>query len=169
MSHNPCVQSFLRAFVLDGARSCALVNAQPLEVLLYKVCCVNQRCALDSRRRTMRSINQRQQREQLGKGKYSAFNRSTHLFGVVRRTYASFVNRSTETLKFIWLDFDGNPQQYHIVRPGRKYHVYTFNTHQWIVEDLLGTVWASHVYGASTSLCCVTQIPADHQAVHWND
>lgn len=132
-------------------------------------CCVRYRCALDSPRRTMRTINQRQQREQLSKGKYSAFSRSTHLYGVVRRTYASFVNRSTEALKFIWLDFDGNPQQYHVVRPGRKYHVYTFNTHQWVVEDFSGTVWASHVYGTTTHLCCVTLMPADDQAVNLHD
>ena len=93
--------------------------------------------------------SQRLQRDQLSNGKYAAFNRSTHLQGVVRRTYASFVNRSTETLKFIWLDFDGNAQQYRAVRPGRKFHVYTFNTHQWVVEDSSGRIWASHVYGAT--------------------
>ena len=103
----------------------------------------------DVRRRMGNS--QRHQREQLSKGKYVTYNRSSHLHGVVRRTCASFVNRSTETLKFIWLDFDGNPQQYHVVRPGRKYHVYTYNTHQWVAEDLSGTVWASHVYGAFVS------------------
>eukprot|EP00892_Ulva_mutabilis_P008829 jgi/Ulvmu1/6318/UM029_0026.1 len=96
--------------------------------------------------------SQRHQREQLSKGKYAAINRSTHLQGVVRRTYASFVNRSSVTLKFIWLDFEGNAQLHRAVKPGRKYHVYTFNTHQWIVEDISGNIWASHVYGAAQVL-----------------
>ena len=96
--------------------------------------------------------SQEQQRQQLAIGKYARFNRSTHVHGVVEQTYASFVNKSTEVLRFIWLDFKGSPKVYATVQPGRDYHVYTYNTHTWVIEDALGNVWTSYVYGASPSL-----------------
>ena len=90
------------------------------------------------------------QRQQLCGGKYGRFNRSTSVTGVVEQTYASFVNKSNESLRFIWLDWNGTPKLYATVKPGGDYRVFTYSTHTWVVEDGLGNIWASHTYGAPT-------------------
>ena len=75
--------------------------------------------------------------------KYSHINASTNDNSTFS-TSLQFRNDSDEELAFIWLDWDGNPQEYGRAPPGESYEVRTFSTHTWVIEDLHGKVWKAY-------------------------
>lgn len=48
-------------------------------------------------------------------------------------TGMTIVNRSAQTLKLFWLDFDGNAQLYHTLGPGGRATQSSFIGHNWMV------------------------------------
>ncbi len=56
----------------------------------------------------------------------------------------TFVNRSGNTIKVYWLDFDGNRKLYQTLKDGESYEQKTFLTHPWVITDENDNAW--HVY-----------------------
>jgi von Hippel-Lindau disease tumor supressor len=56
-------------------------------------------------------------------------------------TSITFVNRSSETVKVYWLDFEGKRKLYETVPAGQQCHQPTFVLHPWVVTDARDHAW----------------------------
>jgi hypothetical protein len=50
----------------------------------------------------------------------------------------AFENRTSETLRIYWIDYDGGTKLYSTLSPGNTFSASTFMTHNWIVTTLAG-------------------------------
>ena len=51
------------------------------------------------------------------------------------RTTISFLNRSGETRKIYWLDYQGKRKLYQVLLAGQEHGLDTFLTHTWLITD----------------------------------
>ena len=56
-------------------------------------------------------------------------------------TTLTFVNRSSETVKIYWLDFDGKRKLYETLPAGKKCDQPTYVLHPWVVTDAQDNAW----------------------------
>ena len=61
-------------------------------------------------------------------------------------TSIKFVNRSGQTIKVYWLDYDGNRKLYKTLLARQLYDQETFLTHPWLITDENDKAW--HIYFA---------------------
>jgi VHL beta domain len=146
-----CVQAPLPTLSSRARDQCA-ANTYTRRILGYYMCyaCCFTSCTSAANIATF-DMAKTERRPSAAMAKYARFNRSTHEQGVVEQTYAVFCNASSEPLKFIWIDFEHRPVLYSTVKPGSEYWIYTYNTHTWVIEDALGNIWMSYIFGASFS------------------
>jgi von Hippel-Lindau disease tumor supressor len=57
-------------------------------------------------------------------------------------TIITFINKSNETVKLYWLDFDGKRKLYETLAAGQKCDQPTFVLHPWVVTDAQDRAWA---------------------------
>lgn len=60
-------------------------------------------------------------------------------------TEIRFVNRSGQTVRVFWLDFDGRRQFYQTLWDWEAYDQPTYLTHPWLVTDEGGAAWDVHL------------------------
>ena len=57
-------------------------------------------------------------------------------------TTIKFVNKSKETIKVYWLDYEGDRQLYETVKDGDSYELgKTYLTHPWLITDEKDNAW----------------------------
>ena len=59
-----------------------------------------------------------------------------------------FVNKSAQTVKIYWLDYDGDRKLYQTLKDGEVYSQGTFLTHPWLITDDNDDAW--YVYFPDT-------------------
>jgi hypothetical protein len=47
----------------------------------------------------------------------------------------TFINKTSEGRAILWIDYNGQTQQYSYLNPGQSYSVNTFVTHPWMVTN----------------------------------
>jgi hypothetical protein len=62
----------------------------------------------------------------------------------------TFVNKTPESRSIIWVDFNGNTQEYKSLQPGQKWTVNTFLTHPWLVTDGPGNCYGIYIASGSS-------------------
>ena len=63
-----------------------------------------------------------------------------------RESRITFINKSGQTVKIYWLDFDGERVLYQTLKHGEKYELQrTYLTHPWLVTDKKDQAWEVHL------------------------
>ena len=70
-----------------------------------------------------------------------------------------FLNASKQTLRLEWIDFDGQPQPYGLMRPGDHSEHQTFVGHVWRVTDTATNALAIYVAGQTPGNVVLTNAP----------
>ena len=76
------------------------------------------------------------------------------------QTMLYFLNASKQTLRLEWIDFDGRPQAYGLMRPGDHSEHQTFVGHVWRVTDTATNALAIYVAGQTPGNVVLTNAPA---------
>ncbi|MCB1230193.1 MAG: hypothetical protein KDN19_08005 [Verrucomicrobiae bacterium] len=69
--------------------------------------------------------------------------------------YLRVDNRTTDTIRFFWLDFDGRRKNYGQVDPGRRWEQSTFPGHLWLATDAEGHPVAFFAAGDKPGLAVI--------------
>lgn len=76
-------------------------------------------------------------------GRYKGVNPSSTKAST-RSSHLVLVNHSGRALRFVWVNFRGEPVQYARVEPGQSKVQNTYSTHSWVAEDDDGNVFAAY-------------------------
>lgn len=76
------------------------------------------------------------------------------------KTMLYFLNASKQTLRLEWIDFDGKPQPYGLMRPGDHSEHETFVGHVWRVTDAATNALAIYIAGRTPGNVVLTNAPA---------
>jgi hypothetical protein len=65
-------------------------------------------------------------------------------------TTIKFVNKSKQTIKVYWLDYDGDRVFYNTLEDGESYEQQTYVTHPWLITDEKENAWYVYFPDAQT-------------------
>jgi hypothetical protein len=76
-------------------------------------------------------------------------------------TKITFVNRSAQTIRVYWIDYQGNRVLYAMLAPGEEYGLNTYLHHPWVITDEDGNAWTVYYPEAQPRRIEVTKPVAD--------
>jgi hypothetical protein len=75
------------------------------------------------------------------------------------RTFLRFRNKTTRTLTYYWIDYEGKRDQERTLKPGEEYSLWTYVTHPFVVVNAKGVCSAVYMPRKEYGLVVISEAP----------